>query len=150
MNEATISSILSFLSAHDWGTVKEAFKRLNRDHVHESLEYRITARQKMAELGWSIHVGPIPEGFEWTRIANTVFVRDPSISVQDPTHVTVRGEKSAPRRKTDTSVKRVDALKCPRCGGEMFKEPICPACDEGKRGKKVRLLCGECDFTLAL
>ena len=152
-NEATVANVLHFLSAYSWSDVKEAFKRLNRDMVRASAEQRAQALNRLRELGWSEHAGAVPSGFEWQKIGHRVFVRDPSIPVDDPSRVTVQGEvvtRRSSRRKTDTSVKPVSDLKCPQCGGEMFKEPICPGCEEGRRGLKIRLLCGECDYVLSL
>lgn len=146
--------IYMFLSSHSWDEVKEAFKQLNRDRVHRSLEHTKAMVEQVEAAGWSEHEGEVPTGFEWRRIGNRLFIRDPSIPVVDPSRVTVQGSGAAARqpvrKKTDTSVKRVEDLACPKCGGEMFKEGICPGCDEGKRGLKVRLICGECDYVLAL
>ena len=55
-------------------------------------------------------------------------------------------------KRTDTSVgKDTSGLVCPSCGSRpLFKEGVCPACMEGKKGFKIRLHCGECDFTALL
>lgn len=150
-----IESILNYLSAFPWEDVKEAFERLNQDHVHQSQEYRKAALEHLRAMGWVEHAGAVPSGFEWQQIGHKVFVRDPSTAQPDPARVTVQGSKKAGTRhrehkKTDTSVKPVADLQCPRCGGELYKEGICPGCDEGRRGFKVRLLCGECDYSLSL
>ncbi len=154
MSEDRISLIFNHLSAYDWDDVKEAFKRLNQDHVRQVTEHRNNAIARMKESGWSEHVGAIPKGYEWQQIGSKIFIRDRAAAVNDPTRVTVQqnteARKRPARKRADTSVKRVQELKCPSCGGEMFKEGICPGCDEGRRGLKVRLLCGECDYTVAL
>lgn len=155
VNEPVVMSILNYLSSFHWAAVKEAFKRLNQDHVHRSLEHRKAAMDHLRSNGWVEHDGAVPKGMEWQKIGHRVFVRDPSKAPPDPSRVTVQGSKKAGTRhrehkKTDTSVKPVADLKCPSCGGEMFKEGICPGCDEGRRGLKIRLLCGECDYSLSL
>jgi len=40
------------------------------------------------------------------------------------------------------------SIVCPICGGKtLYKEPICPGCADGRQGYRLRLHCGECDFT---
>lgn len=65
--------------------------------------------------------------------------------------VTNRSREVA-RKRTDTSVgKDTSGLVCPSCGSHpLFKEGVCPACADGKKGFKIRLHCGECDFTTLL
>jgi hypothetical protein len=154
MNEAIIANIFNFLSAYLWADVKEAFKRLNKDMVRGATEQREAALDNLRKLGWVEHTGDVPSGFEWQRIGHRVFVRDPKSAAADPSRVTVQGPKAGTRsrqhKKTDTGVQRVPDIKCPICGGEVFKEGICPGCDEGRRGLKVRLLCGECEYSLSL
>lgn len=148
-----ISLIFHYLSSYEWDDVKEAFKQLNQDRVKESTEHKRNAIARMQEAGWSEHAGVVPKGFEWQQIGSKVYIRDSASAAKDPTRVTVQQyprQRSVARERTDTSVKRVADLKCPKCGGEMFKEGICPGCDDGRKGFKVRLLCGECDYTLSL
>lgn len=140
-----------FLSAYPWETVERAVSMLGEDRARGVMENRDRLARKLDLLGWKEHTGEIPRGFEWQQIGDRVFIRDPSLAASDPSRVTVRGsKKDSGHRKTDTSVKKVADLKCPACGGEIFKEGICPGCEDGRRGFKVRLLCGECDYTLAL
>lgn len=145
--------IYMFLTSHRWEDVKDAFKRMNRDRVRQSREHTRATAEQIQEAGWVEHAGPVPDGWEWRAIGRRIFVRDPSLPVDDPSKVTIHGsagQRMPVRKKTDTAVKRVEDLACPKCGGEMFKEGICPGCDEGRRGLKIRLLCGECDYVLAL
>ena len=153
-DQAKVAAVGVLLSAYDWRIVKEAIKGLNHDRVRGDRENTDRMLRELRDVGWIEHEGQVPEGFEWRQIGEKVLVRDPALAVQDPGRTTVRGTGTSTRRterkKTDTSVKRVADLKCPACGGEFFKEPICPGCEEGRKGFKIRLLCGECDYVLSL
>ena len=52
--------------------------------------------------------------------------------------------------KTDTALKVYSGrLLCPDCGGKLYIRSICPGCEEGKSGKKLRFICEnfpECNF----
>jgi len=58
------------------------------------------------------------------------------------------------KKKTDTSMRKYDGkLKCPDCGGRLYRENVCPGCAEGRAGKKVRLTCEnipECKYQEAI
>lgn len=151
MNEQTIAEVFTFLTAHGWVEVKEAFKRLNRDLVRNETIARDITKEQMLSIGWVEHQGDIPKGWEWRKIGHKLFVRDPSSRPENPGNVVKAvGTRQKAHKKTDTGVKRVADLKCPQCGGELFREGICPGCEDGRKGLKVRLLCGECEYTLAL
>jgi hypothetical protein len=55
-----------------------------------------------------------------------------------------RYQKPNKVEKTDTTVRKA-GMPCPLCKSEMFREPICRGCKEGKAGFRVRLICGEND-----
>lgn len=155
MGQSEVNVVFSILSAYSWTDVKQALRRFNRMRGSDEQEKRKQTEDAMASQGWAPYLGDVPEGFEWRTIGRTTFVRDPKIPREDASRVTVHGSRrptarQSTRKRTDTSVRKVEDIKCPRCGSEMFKEGICAGCEEGRRGLKVRLLCGDCDYTLAL
>lgn len=154
-DNSTVSKILVFLSAYGFKEVKAAVKILSKNGAMDRSERKRAAYESLAAMGWVENTaGVVPSGFEWQKIGHRIFIRDPSKAKDDRSRVTVHGSKAGTRhrehKKTDTSVKPVSDLKCPSCNGGLFKEGICPGCEEGRRGFKVRLLCGECEYSLSL
>lgn len=141
--EQDIDTINTFLNAYLPDVVRAALKRRN-----------IILALDRKESGWRIWTQPgIPEApVNWTRINGKVYYNDdapPVSTVPD----SVREEhlrRKFKKEKADTSIAPVQALKCPECGASMYKEGVCPGCEEGKKGYRIRLLCGECDKTILL
>lgn len=157
MSEDVVNVVLNYLSAYSWPVIKEAFIRLNKDRVGYTNENRRKAREAMQQLGWILYEGAveaIPKDFEWTKVGDLIYTRSPQDIHKDTTRTVFRGDSAYKKRKsrlkTDTSVRAVDKIKCPSCGGDLYKEGVCPACEDGKKGFRIRLLCGECDYTQLL
>lgn len=53
-----------------------------------------------------------------------------------------------PATRTSTDPARYDGrMTCPDCGGGLIVEPICPGCEEGRSGQRLRFNCDSCEFT---
>lgn len=50
--------------------------------------------------------------------------------------------KVAKAKKTSMDIKGT-GLKCPKCGGKLYKQRVCQGCKEGRMGYRIRLLCDE-------
>ena len=91
---------------------------------------------------WNSDTPPAPP-FEWRRLPNgDLQYRDPVALVAPE-----RAAKSSPSRrfgpKVDTSLQRAPGISCPWCGGETFREPLCPRCKEWRAGMAARIICGD-------
>jgi len=88
---------------------------------------------------------------ELTQEAKEVSERAPAVQWREQEPAKANRQRGA-SRKSDASVRKdTSGLVCPSCGSRsLFKEGICPACPDGKKGFRIRLHCGECDFTALL
>jgi hypothetical protein len=132
-----ISQIYNFLTAYDFSEVKAALKRfaIARKNTSPVIHDGV--------LEWTEDGRP-GKGYEWTEINGKVLYWP----VASPPRTQARTDRKPP--KTDTSIAPVPLIGCPDCGGGMYKEGICPGCEDGKKGYRIRLLCGECDRTILL
>ena len=51
-------------------------------------------------------------------------------------------QKSIVGKKTSMALSKSD-LRCPKCNNQLYKQRICPACNDGKKGYRIRLICEE-------
>ena len=138
--EQKIDDILNYLAAHDQGIVREALKL----YAH----YKQGIRQGH---GWKLWTdsGLPPRSYEWRELDGRTYYREarnPEILASAAAR-TMKGTRQV--KRADITMRKVDSLRCPRCGGELFKEPVCPGSKEGKAGLRLRLYCGdypECDY----
>ena len=92
-------------------------------------------------------VDSVPEGWNWTKVNGKIIAWEPVMNDEEP----AMSQATRPTKKMDTSASPGPVeIKCPSCGGEFFKEPVCPGCSDGKKGYRIRLHCGECDKTILL
>ena len=131
--EKTMDTINAFLDAFPQDLLRAALKKRS-----------LFLRGQRIENGWKIWTGSEPPGppLGWMKVGSVIYYRKDG---PPETSAPVSREKS---RKTDTGVSTVDGLKCPECGAAMYKEGVCPGCEDGKKGYRIRLLCGECDKTI--
>jgi hypothetical protein len=99
--------------------------------------------------GWELWKGPEsdpPNGIERVKINNKWYIRseEAANAARASMPSMDKGQKQKRTEKTDTTVRKSD-MHCPTCRGELFREPICRGCKEGKAGYRVRLICGEND-----
>lgn len=145
MNETQVQHVYHFLTAYESSVVRAALKRL-------ALTRRSSEGTKpdADTRSWSLWTGEgLPgKGYEWTEINGRILYRK---AQPQPRQTTYDHAPAQPKpRRTDTGVSPVPLIGCPDCGAGMYKEGVCPACEDGKKGYRIRLLCGECDRTILL
>jgi hypothetical protein len=136
----------------DRDTITTFISAYPRELVMDVIKTIFVAEQRhRRSLGWKLFTGleaDIPKGMHRMTVKGLQYVR----SVEDyvvarsetPVPSVDRGQKSKKAEKTSTAVRRAD-MRCPLCQSEMFREPICRGCKEGKAGFRVRLICGDND-----
>ena len=140
-NERTQDEILSYLRAFNFADVQRALK-----------SWRVAESKQRRADGWVPFVGrieDIPEGTEWRQAGTRLQIRSPDHQQRKAEALAAQPTTAAPKR-ADLSTMPVSDLKCPKCTDKMFKEGICPSCEDGRKGFRVRLLCGNCDFLILL
>jgi hypothetical protein len=147
---AAVDSIYRFLDGYPWDDVELAFSKIKEDVKGKRAVHKEEVMKKFLDGGWKAHEGDPPKGFEWQIVSGQLYVRDPKRAKEDSEYQSNAVKAVGRKKKMDTSLSKVDGLLCPECLGGLYKEGVCPACDDGKRGYKIRLLCGECDFTKLL
>ena len=138
-DEQVMDTINNFLDAFDASLVRAALKKRG-----------LFQRGKRIKNGWKVWTGPgMPQPpLGWMKVGDVIYWRE-----AEPPHMP--DENSAPPsrkriRGMDTGVSSVSGIKCPECGAAMYKEGVCPGCEDGKKGYRIRLLCGECDYVALL
>jgi len=150
LEDKQLNEVLSYLKAWPFSLIQKALKL-----------WRVEDATTRFKEGWKPFVGDvkdIPSGFDWRSIGEKKIQIRPSfdheaarMKHEEEMKAGVVRNIPTSTKKTDLSAKKVKGLKCPDCGDtEMFKEYICPGCTEGKKGFKVRLLCGGCEYTILL
>jgi hypothetical protein len=140
-SDAGAVEILSFLRAYPFHLVQTALKK-----------WRVADAKQRADEYWQPFVGDpdeVPANHDWRVIGSKMQIRR-SDRRPKPLPSEPAAKSPAPTtgvNKLDLSAKMVERLRCPECGGVMFKEGICPGCADGRKGYRIRLLCGECDYT---
>lgn len=132
--------IANFLSAYDVKTAKSGIKLWVREFVAK----KGILRRRLKEDGW-YRVSEKPKDREYYLIDGEYWVQDPKKHEEMTRELVTRTKNVGNRRKTKTDLSdiRQTELLCPICGGELFRQLICPGCREGKQGYRVRLICGE-------
>lgn len=160
-----IDQIYRFLTAYPFDQSKEAFILLNRERLKVKVDLVSSTKERFESLGWkelAESIVDIPEGHEWTKINDKIYVRESSAILNE---VQARTSKRTAERedaaaiasgpsgkkrtgtRTDLSMKPTDKV-CPLCGEVMAWEPICPGCKLGRQGFKGRYVCmAEWDHT---
>lgn len=138
-------NIAAYLRTYPVGDVVLAIREWYK-YKFDIIQTAREAKDRLFEKGgaWTQFNGgqdSIPHGVEWMKIRNVIFIRLP-----EP------GNESATRKakRSNTDVSRINDLRCPSCGAGMYKEGVCPACEDGRKGYRIRLLCEECDKTILL
>jgi len=135
--------IANFLSAYEPKHVKAGIRLWANEYVVT----KGRLKKQLRDFGWY----PVPEkpkGREYYEIDGEYWVQDAKKHeelVKEQLKKAREEEKKMPkvRSVTDFSDIRETSLKCPKCGGNLYRQPICPGCKEGKQGYRVRLICGE-------
>jgi hypothetical protein len=148
--DVVLNDIVTILSAYPEGVVAIALKR-----------YALFQKGMRDHWGWKLHFGTIPENTQWRKLNNKIYIWIPPEKSEGESfrggvtgNLKDRSGKFKPltrkemfarkRERGDMSVKKASIL-CPLCQSEMFREPICRGCKEGKAGYRVRLICGDND-----
>ncbi len=124
---SSVDDINAFLDAYTPSDVKAALRERNA---------RMHMERKASEWKPWNGEGVPPKPYEYREINGVIQYREPVI------HKPGRIQSIAAPERTKESV---TSIPCPGCGAIMFKEGICPSCEDGKKGYRIRLLCGECD-----
>lgn len=135
--------IANFLSAYEPKQVKAGI----RLWASEFIVTKGKLKKLLKDSGW-YPVLEKPRGREYYEIDDEYWIQDPKKHeefIKEQLRKARKKEKTMPkvRSVTDLSDIKETQLKCPECGGNLYSQPICPGCKEGKRGYKVRLICGE-------
>lgn len=135
-----VDEINSFLDAFSLDEVKSALKRRNA----RAREGRLAEDWKP----WTGEGAP-PRPYEWREVNGQIQYREPP-----------RWEKQPPAARSETSERAqgkaarteeaLTPLTCPACAAPMYKEGVCGSCEDGRKGYRIRLLCGECDRVVLL
>lgn len=127
----SISKIKSFLGAFPRKEVMAALRDLAIDEKRDRKRSGWRYYGKVGGSSWP------PSGHDWFSANGKIYVRPSG------THDSVASSSAKPPQKRSTALERNPGMPCPWCGSETFREPLCPACKEGKAGMAYRILCGE-------
>lgn len=119
------------------------------DHVRVAVKRRVKRERGIdaADGEWKVWrgAGKPPKPFEFRTVGDRIEYREPA--KPDPKSagsVSVNVRSTAPRQRTDTALKENPGMSCPFCGeAKTYREPVCPACREGKAGMAARIICGD-------
>jgi hypothetical protein len=144
-----IETIQLFLTAYSRDHVKAAVSEWAKAHVSERIQNK---EMVYLQQGWTIHDGTywdIPKEHDWQMHGKKIWIR-PSRLPATPNEVpcpNADGSMPPPPQavmykpvKQDLSPVPSD-LKCPICGEQTVKEPICKGCIEGRAGFTARFIC---------
>lgn len=140
VDKKQLDEIVSFLDAYPENIVSAAIKHI-----------RLYRRGERIDSGWKLWTQPgiPPKTYEWRMVGKLIQYRDKT-SFSSPPQEASSQNADRRRARTDASTYEVPGLACPKCGAAMYKEGVCPGCEDGKKGYRIRLLCGECDKTILL
>ena len=142
-DDLDLNEVLSYLKAFPFAQIQAALKK-----------WRVADAYLRHADGWHPFAGDVadvPEGNDWRRVGTKLQARSFADGARWKAGVlemvASTNEPATGSKKPDLSVTPVPRLRCPDCSGGLFREPICAGCADGKKGFKIRLICGECDYT---
>ena len=142
-DDLELNEVLSYLRAFPFAQIQAALKK-----------WRVADAYLRHADGWHPFAGEVadvPEGSDWRRVGTKLQTRSYVDGAKQEARMLAMfastNEPVAGSKKTDLSITPVPRLRCPDCSGGLFREPICAGCADGKKGFKIRLICGECDYT---
>ena len=134
--------IIAMLQAYDQSAVLKAFDL----YVAGIKNNNQKIKEELRSQGWSPQKTK-PEGREFYLFENEYWVQSQEMrnkQIKEQIKAMNQKKKRTPKRYTGQKMdlKRV-SIKCPACGGGMYKQSVCSACVEGRQGYKIRLICEE-------
>lgn len=135
--------ILEKLQAYDSEMVLKAFELYK-----ESLEVGLLKIEEALEKdGWE-HVDEKPVDKPFYFLNDKYWILSESArhkkikNVKQEAMVKKKQSSVVPAKKTSMSLKKIPFL-CPICKAGLYKQKVCPACKDGKKGYVLRFICEE-------
>ena len=137
--------ILQILSAFRPSDVKKGIKLWATGFVHER---RREMEAELRKLGWK-KVDYPPPNKEYLKVRGEYWIQDKEAHMKQVREALEERRKEKTVNYPESQAQEQEGsteeteLYCPVCTGKMYKERICPSCEEGKKGYRIRLICEE-------